>query len=380
MKTISTKFARLFVLAVCFGSATMSASVQADNVAQNFVTFDKSIITPKEWPNVESNPFRSVVNTPTGGVLGGQVNTIPFSTAEGGKLFSGTGHPQTDMYGGVQFNYSATSGVVTEALLLGDPTSYFKAFKAGSLGEVNAPTSIDLLIMWRKDQFTDSPATALKFDGTTDSKFSFLLTQSGGQWDLPMQTRFVIKNGSQYYISEAPTTTTVSAGIVADPEKTYELIELASFNNSSTEGLRWGVFNPTANDFFIPTVLPTFSAVDFNDVQEVGVIMHAYKEEYGNDIEFSNFTVNGIKTDLGTSISTLSTNATKVYNNNGQIAVDLTALKGASTVSVIDTKGSVIKTIQNVGAEMLTIHVANKGIYLVQVNNAGKTSTLKVVL
>ncbi len=70
----------------------------------------------------------------------------------------------------------------------------------------------------------------------------------------------------------------------------------------------------------------------------------------------------------------------RVYSNKGKIVADLTSVKGASTVSVIDTKGSVIKTVQSAGAELLNINVANKGIYMVQVKNAGKTSTVKVAL
>lgn len=70
----------------------------------------------------------------------------------------------------------------------------------------------------------------------------------------------------------------------------------------------------------------------------------------------------------------------RVFTNNGQIVANLSAVKGASTVSVFDTKGAAIKTIQSAGSELLTINVANKGIYLVQVKNAGKISTVKVVL
>jgi len=91
--------------------------------------------------------------------------------------------------------------------------------------------------------------------------------------------------------------------------------------------------------------------------------------------------VNGsVADDLPTSIAQNKLNNVSVYAHNSQIIADLTAVKGASTVSVIDTKGAVIKTIQSAGTEMLTINVANKGIYMVQVKNAGKTSTLKVAL
>jgi chitodextrinase len=70
----------------------------------------------------------------------------------------------------------------------------------------------------------------------------------------------------------------------------------------------------------------------------------------------------------------------RIYSLNGQIAADLSTLKGATTVSVIDTKGSVIKTVRSTGSALLTINVANKGVYLVRVQNGAKVSTAKVVL
>ncbi|HOL28945.1 MAG TPA: T9SS type A sorting domain-containing protein [Paludibacteraceae bacterium] len=70
----------------------------------------------------------------------------------------------------------------------------------------------------------------------------------------------------------------------------------------------------------------------------------------------------------------------RVYSRDGKVVADLTMLKGLSTVSVIDTKGAVVKTIQNVGAESVTFDVANKGLYMVRVQNSGKSATLKVVL
>jgi len=69
-----------------------------------------------------------------------------------------------------------------------------------------------------------------------------------------------------------------------------------------------------------------------------------------------------------------------VYSNNGQIVADLSAVKGAATVTVFDTKGSVIRTIQSAGAELLNINVANQGVYLVRVQNGANSSTVKVVL
>jgi len=191
-------------------------------------------------------------------------------------------------------------------------------------------------------------------------------TSMGGQWDHPADIRFVIKNGSQYYISEY---TANGTGVN----------EISAFNLSVSAGLQWGVFNPTSTDFSIPTVLPAFADVDFDDVQEVGVIVHAYKPEYGNDIQLSNFTVNGKVVSNYTSIASVNEVDVKIYSRKTQIIANLLALKGATTVSVFDIKGVMVKSIESSGNELVSINVANKGIYFVQVKNGAKVSTVKVV-
>jgi len=68
-----------------------------------------------------------------------------------------------------------------------------------------------------------------------------------------------------------------------------------------------------------------------------------------------------------------------VYGKNGQIVTDLAGVVGQSTVKVIDLRGVVLKTVKT-NDTLLTISFPNKGIYLVQVQNAGKSYTQKVVL
>ena len=70
----------------------------------------------------------------------------------------------------------------------------------------------------------------------------------------------------------------------------------------------------------------------------------------------------------------------RIYSQSGKIIADLSSVNGASIVSVIDTKGSVIKTLQSKGFELLNINIPSKGIYLVRVQNGDKLSTQKVVL
>ncbi len=74
-----------------------------------------------------------------------------------------------------------------------------------------------------------------------------------------------------------------------------------------------------------------------------------------------------------------NTNA-RIYSKNGQIAIDLSEVTGTSIVTVCDTKGSTIKSLNSSGSELLNINVANKGIYIVRVKNADKQSTQKIVL
>ncbi len=70
----------------------------------------------------------------------------------------------------------------------------------------------------------------------------------------------------------------------------------------------------------------------------------------------------------------------KVYTQKGQIVADLSALKGASVVSIIDTKGVVVKSVNCNGSNRLNINVANQGVYFVRVQNDGNQFTQKVVL
>jgi len=68
-----------------------------------------------------------------------------------------------------------------------------------------------------------------------------------------------------------------------------------------------------------------------------------------------------------------------VYGKNGQIVADLAGVVGESTVKIIDLRGVIVKTIKT-NDSLLNISFQNKGIYLVQVQNGGRSYTQKVVL
>ena len=71
---------------------------------------------------------------------------------------------------------------------------------------------------------------------------------------------------------------------------------------------------------------------------------------------------------------------TLIYAQNGMIVADLSSVNGASVLSVIDSKGAVIKTVQSNGSEILKINVPNTGMFIVRLQNGDKQTTQKIVL
>jgi len=82
-----------------------------------------------------------------------------------------------------------------------------------------------------------------------------------------------------------------------------------------------------------------------------------------------------------TSVSSVNAeNGALVYTLNKQIVADLSKVAGEAIVSVIDVKGSVLKTMNNNASTILKFNVANSGIYLVRIQNGDKMSIHKIVL
>jgi hypothetical protein len=100
------------------------------------------------------------------------------------------------------------------------------------------------------------------------------------------ELRFLVRNGSQWYISEA------SYNFPQDSTTTNKLTD---FQDNSAAGKRWGPFNPTATDFDIPDPLPPFAAVDFDNVTGVGLIAYKYRSSYGHHLNVRAFSVDAIE-------------------------------------------------------------------------------------
>jgi len=281
-----------FMLICIFQINTVSVNAQTKNsvkatstaVPANLLNFDGTNITSSK-----DNPARSWV-------MSTDLSTfkLPFSTANGQKIFSGAGNVQCDFYGGVMINTIAGSAMNTPQFLLGDATSYYKSKFAAYIDNGSLSSEINTLLMWRKDQFTNQPTGNVVFDNTDNSKISMNLLNVLDQWDSPSKCRFVIKNGTQYYISEF------------ESQNKTGVIQLLDFGNSTVVGKRWGIFNPTADNFAIPTPLPVFSAVDFTDVQEVGVIYYAHRAQYGHSFQFDKLEFDGLVTPVSVTAVSIS--------------------------------------------------------------------------
>ncbi|MEM6391267.1 MAG: PEP-CTERM sorting domain-containing protein [Planctomycetota bacterium] len=135
-------------------------------------------------------------------------------------------------------------------------------------------TVIDAFLVFRKDQFLNGgDALAVAFDSTTT-----ITTNASA---LGRIQRVAIKQGGQWYLSEAST----SSGTLT----------LTDFDNNSAAGKGWAAINPTASDFNViddgPTL--TYSALDFTDVEAVAAVLRASRGGSGNFARLNDFTVDG---------------------------------------------------------------------------------------
>ena len=170
----------------------------------------------------------------------------------------------------------------------GYPLAFFQATDAAG----GAMTfNIHALFVWKKADFSGvKNGDTVRFDST--SSLSLNLKQwwavEGG---LPAELRFVIRNGTRYYVSEAKFHAD-TAMIGPDMETSNVKFNLDDFNNNRTPGKRWSVFDPSATKFEIP-VVTDWDAVDFKDVTAVGWIGQG-SGKFNRLFGFDTFSATGI--------------------------------------------------------------------------------------
>lgn len=212
-----------------------------------------SNVTTNRAPNIEANRL-----------------FLPFSTDDGDHSFNCSGYPQGEFYGGLTIDFADNplGGYIYELSNWGAGNT----FVAASHGDQNTYTKLNGIFLWKKAQFLNGMDAAANVTvGKLQLHASSLFSESA--------LRFVVKNGSTYYISDY---------LRSGPDGTFEL-EL--FNQSSQPTKRWRVFNPTANNFEIPFPLVDFEAVNFDDVTEVGFVYQAERSGWAHDLQFDAFTV-----------------------------------------------------------------------------------------
>ena len=216
----------------------------------------------------------------------GHTQIMPFGTTNAERIYTNEHYVQSEFYGGVQLHNPY------------HPTDFnFPMHERAAISEFDNPDhfpgNLDLLFLWRKDQFLNNmhlPQVGFNNE-VTESSITLNTLQMNNAADL----RFVIKNGSDYYFSEPLLTEVDTFGWTENGDFPLPPFELTEFNNSNEQGKRWAHFVPTADDFFLPPN-PVYQAMNFDDVTEVGFLYKSvgYKQWYLNGFLFDAFKVNGI--------------------------------------------------------------------------------------
>ncbi len=209
----------------------------------------------RSWTNVDAN-----------------TKYTPFSVANGDNIFTCPGYAQGEFYGGVWIESDNTSDM-TKDPQLNDGNDEYNLYL--SAGEDNHSKQVGLF-MWRKDQFMNG------YDASGNVTLGKLRVNCGQPRG--GEVRFVIKNGSTYYISDW----------VTNVNGDYEI---SGIDNSSLPEKRWMVWSPAADSFQIPYYRPPdvttpicgTRAVTFDDVQEIGFAYYAERESWGNGFKFYDF-------------------------------------------------------------------------------------------
>ncbi len=211
-----------------------------------------------------------------------------FGIDDASALTNGAAYPAgSDLrfYGGLDISYTTVDGVtpsgtpfVSPMLVAGGGYSAYHA------GVQNYGSEDIALFVWRKDQFNNHASGTVRFGNEPGQGLLMFDTTSLGT--AANELRFVVLNGGVWYISEAART-----------ENTPGSFSLEAFNNSGATGKRWAVFNPTGTNFRLPNPLPAFGAVEFNDVQAVGVWLLARTPRYGWTLAWNKFLAIGMSGD-----------------------------------------------------------------------------------
>lgn len=218
------------------------------------------------------DPSRSVV-------VSGNTASIAFDATTAGQLYN-TSNTKHQFRGGIKVVFGAGSPVNTNSTLRAFNDSWNPGKFMSYTDNSASSSTYNAVLLWTKDKFLGAGSTTsndVTFDNNaTNSYITINVTEMSLQ---NRELRFVVKNGGNYYISEFAISAT-------------GLNTFSAFNNSSTVGKRWGLFNPS--NLSIPSPLPSFSALNLNSVTEIGLVYTGSRPNYGHGFSFSQFKVSAL--------------------------------------------------------------------------------------
>lgn len=263
----------------------------------------------------------------------GHTQIMPFGTTDAERIYTNEAYNQSEFYGGLQLHNPH------------HPTDFrFPMHERAAIEEFDNPDhlpgNLDLLFLWRKDQFMNNmhlPQVGFNNDAT-QSSLEINTIQMNNAADL----RFVIRNGSTYYFSEPLLTDVDTLGWTENEDFPLPAFKLTDFNNSNEPGKRWANFTPTANDFFLPEN-PIYQPMNFNDVTEVGFLYKSigYKRWYLNGFIFDTFKINGVT--IASCQSSQSLSAPESINRTVNTSQFIT-----STATILPTKEIIYEAGENI--------------------------------
>jgi Fibronectin type III domain len=142
------------------------------------------------------------------------------------------------------------------------------------------------------------------------------------------------------------------------------------------------IFNAigTATYTSATTAMATKSSISGLSISGVAALRFDFGTQQNGYVGYSEIDVFGSLTSNNPTEIKVTQNTPLIYSKSNTIVVDLSTVGSSSFVSVIDSKGSVIKTLQSTGGELIQINVPNKGVHMVRIQNGDKLTTQKVVL
>jgi len=240
---------------------------------------------------VSANTDLARTGTPTSnfGNIGGtatndsrRLTTFDISTSMNPSLsYSGT---SSTFYGGWQaIRYDSSSSPATGfQRVTNNSTTDAITFRA-DLSSGTGTGEAQGLVLWKKSDFLNLSSNTVTFGSSS----SFAITLGSNTANLT-EARWVVKDGSNYYISQTSFTGTTTT------------------NNLSS--LLWASYDPTTA---IKSSASSFSSITLTDVQAVGVYFA------GNSLTWTSATVGGLRVD----IEAFSATATAVPESSTYAAI-----------------------------------------------------------